>query len=75
MKKNFILALIGIGIGGIGFSLITPVSIILLGPIIGSGMIEVHKLYGFWFFASILCLGASITFLFLKRTWPQKFIS
>src|SRR3989339_1404675 len=30
MRKNFILALIGIGIGGIGFGLVTPVTIILL---------------------------------------------
>jgi len=30
MRRNFILALIGIGIGGIGFGLVTPVTIILL---------------------------------------------
>lgn len=30
MNKNFILALIGIGIGGIGFGLITPVTVVLL---------------------------------------------
>jgi MFS family permease len=30
MRKNFILALIGIGIGGIGFGLVTPVTIFLL---------------------------------------------
>ncbi|KAF0151203.1 MAG: YfkF [Ignavibacteria bacterium] len=30
MNKNFILALVGIGIGGIGFGLITPVTVVLL---------------------------------------------
>lgn len=30
MRKNFILALIGIGIGGIGFGLVTPVTVLLL---------------------------------------------
>ncbi|MFA7287813.1 MAG: MFS transporter [Melioribacteraceae bacterium] len=30
MKKNFVLALIGITIGGIGFGLVTPVTVILL---------------------------------------------
>ncbi len=30
MKKNFLLALIGIGIGGIGFGLVTPVTVMLL---------------------------------------------
>ena len=30
MKKNFLLALIGIGVCGIGFGLITPVTIILM---------------------------------------------
>jgi len=30
MRKNFILALIGIGIGGIGFGLVTPVTVMLL---------------------------------------------
>lgn len=30
MRKNFILALVGIGIGGIGFGLVTPVTVLLL---------------------------------------------
>jgi MFS family permease len=30
MNKNFVLALIGIGVGGIGFGLITPVTVVLL---------------------------------------------
>ncbi|MCX6169454.1 MAG: MFS transporter [Ignavibacteriales bacterium] len=30
MRKNFILALVGIGIGGIGFGLVTPVTVMLL---------------------------------------------
>lgn len=30
MQKNYILALIGIGIGGIGFGLVTPVTVLLL---------------------------------------------
>ncbi len=30
MNKNFVLALVGIGIGGIGFGLITPVTVVLL---------------------------------------------
>lgn len=30
MNKNFILALIGVGIGGIGFGLVTPVTVVLL---------------------------------------------
>ncbi|PKL83119.1 MAG: hypothetical protein CVV24_06685 [Ignavibacteriae bacterium HGW-Ignavibacteriae-3] len=30
MRKNFILALLGIGIGGIGFGLVTPVTVLLM---------------------------------------------
>ncbi len=30
MRRNYILALVGIGIGGIGFGLVTPVTVLLL---------------------------------------------
>jgi uncharacterized protein YqgC (DUF456 family) len=63
MRKNYILTLVGVEIG---FVLMYGAGTIL-GPLIGATIVDFNTQYGYWVFASLLCLGFFLLFKFCQN--------